>query len=216
MKENMDKKCFQMNEVTIWHRGGRTAANRVSLTLTSGERVLITGEEPEELRALARVSVGLERPREGSVEIDCRKTVLPEQFPYLESVRAVEYLLLPQIIQGVPREQAWKEVRELAKESGLWDRRTDRMELLTEYEKYLFLAAAGFAVRPGLLIAGNFMHALTGQERKDMGRILEQWTVRSGTAVLAFGNSWKGNFPFQRECFLREGKLEEIGNTAKV
>lgn len=206
----MDERSFRMEQVTVWHRGGRLAADRLSFGLGKGERVLLVGEEPEDVRALFETAAGLEKPQEGRILVEGRKAFLPEQFPYLASLRAVEYLLLPQLVQGIPRARAWENVRELVKESGLWDIRTNRVSFLTEYEKSLLMIAAAFSIYPEILIAGNFMYTLTAGERKAAGKLLEQWTMRFGTAVLAFGNAWNGNFPFQRKFVLREGRLREI------
>ena len=199
-----------MEQVTVWRRGGRLAADRLSFGLGKGERVLLAGEEPEDVRALFETAAGLEKPQEGRILVEGRKAFLPEQFPYLASLRAVEYLLLPQLVQGIPRARAWENVRELVKESGLWDIRTNRVSFLTEYEKSLLMITAAFSIYPEILIAGNFMYTLTAGERKAAGKLLEKWTMRFGTAVLAFGNAWNGNFPFQRKLVLREGRLREI------
>ena len=206
----MDERRFGMEHVTVWHRGGRLAADRLSFGLGEGERVLLTGEEPEDARALFETAAGLEKPQEGRILVRGRKAFLPEQFPYLASLRAVEYLLLPQLVQGIPRARAWENVRELVKESGLWDVRTNQVSFLTEYEKSLLMITAAFSIYPEILIAGNFMYTLTAGERKAAGKLLEKWTMRFGTAVLAFGNAWNGNFPFQRKLVLREGRLREI------
>ena len=206
----MDERSFRMEQVTVWRRGGRLAADRLSFGLGKGERVLLAGEEPEDVRALFETAAGLEKPQEGRILVEGRKAFLPEQFPYLASLRAVEYLLLPQLVQGIPRARAWENVRELVKESGLWDIRTNRVSFLTEYEKSLLMITAAFSIYPEILIAGNFMYTLTAGERKAAGKLLEKWTMRFGTAVLAFGNAWNGNFPFQRKLVLREGRLREI------
>ncbi|HIS27142.1 MAG TPA: hypothetical protein IAA57_09660 [Candidatus Pullilachnospira intestinigallinarum] len=206
----MDERSFRMEQVTVWRRGGRLAADRLSFGLGKGERVLLAGEEPEDVRALFETAAGLEKPQEGRILVEGRKAFLPEQFPYLASLRAVEYLLLPQLVQGIPRARAWENVRELVKESGLWEIRTNRVSFLTEYEKSLLMIAAAFSIYPEILIAGNFMYTLTAGERKAAGKLLEQWTMRFGTAVLAFGNAWNGNFPFQRKLVLWEGRLREI------
>ena len=206
----MDERSFRMEQVTVWRRGGRLAADRLSFGLGKGERVLLVGEEPEDVRALFETAAGLEKPQEGRILVEGRKAFLPEQFPYLASLRAVEYLLLPQLVQGIPRARAWENVRELVKESGLWDIRTNRVSFLTEYEKSLLMITAAFSIYPEILIAGNFMYTLTAGERKAAGKLLEKWTMRFGTAVLAFGNAWNGNFPFQRKLVLREGRLREI------
>ena len=206
----MDERRFGMEQVTVWRRGGRLAADRLSFGLGKGERVLLAGEEPEDVRALFETAAGLEKPQEGRILVEGRKAFLPEQFPYLASLRAVEYLLLPQLVQGIPRARAWENVRELVKESGLWDIRTNRVSFLTEYEKSLLMITAAFSIYPEILIAGNFMYTLTAGERKAAGKLLEKWTMRFGTAVLAFGNAWNGNFPFQRKLVLREGRLREI------
>lgn len=208
----MDERLFQMENVTVWHRGGRLAADRLSLSIREKERVLLVGEEPEDVRALFETAAGLEKPQEGRILIGGRKAFLPEQFPFLDSLRVVEYLLLPQLVQGIPRANAWENVRELVKESGLWEIRTNQVGFLTEYEKSILMITAAFSTGPEILIAGNFMYALTAGERKAVGKILEQWTIRFRTAVLAFGNAWNGNFPFQRKFLLREGRLQQLNS----
>ena len=205
----MDERSFRMEQVTVWHRGGRLAADRLSFGLGKGERVLLVGEEPEDVRALFETPSGLQKRQMRRKLVEGRKAFLPEQFPYLASLRAVEYLLLPQLVQGIPRARAWENVRELVKESGLWEIRTNRVSFLTEYEKSRLMITAAFSTCPEILIAGNFMYTLTAGERKAAGKLLEKWTMRFGTAVLAFGNAWNGNFLFQRKLVLREGRLRE-------
>lgn len=203
----MDEICFRMEQVTGWQRGGRLAAERITFSVREKEWLWITGEEPEDLTVLGEMAMGIRRPQEGRICMECPPGILPENFPYLEGLAAAEYLMLPLLAAGIPRETAWRKARPLIRESSLWEKRSVGAEFLTEYEKGLLAAMAAFSGEPRLLLAGNSMKTLTAGERKLLGEWIKRQALIRGTAILAMGNGWEGSFPFHRRMRLQAGML---------
>lgn len=90
----MDEMCLEMCKITRWERGYRLILDRVDFSVHKKEKVLIRGKIQEDTRQMFQVASGVTAVQEGTCRIS-RAGIIPEQFPDLERMRAMDYLLLP-------------------------------------------------------------------------------------------------------------------------
>ena len=206
----MDEMCLEMCKITRWERGYRLILDRVDFSVRKKDKVLIRGEIQEDIRQMFQVASGVTAVQEGTYRISCAG-IIPEQFPDLERMRAIDYLLLPLLTQGYNRKQAWGRIKPMVKTSTLWEKRMIYADNLTAYEKGVLLSIAALSTEPEM--AGDGISEMTEEERKKFGTLISGWLADLGMAFVAFGNLWEGILYFDRIYEIQNGHLLEIHNT---
>ena len=187
----MDEMCLEMCKITRWERGYRLILDRVDFSVHKKEKVLIRGKIQEDTRQMFQVASGVTAVQEGTYRIS-RAGIIPEQFPDLERMRAIDYLLLPLLTQGYNRKQAWGRIKPMVKTSTLWEKRMIYADNLTAYEKGVLLSIAALSTEPEIVLAGDGISEMTEEERKKFGTLISGWLADLGMAFVAFGNLWEG------------------------
>lgn len=208
----MDEMCLEMCKITRWERGYRLILDRVDFSVRKKEKVLIRGEIQEDIRQMFQVASGVTAVQEGTYRISCAG-IIPEQFPDLERMRAIDYLLLPLLTQGYNRKQAWGRIKPMVKTNTLWEKRMIYADNLTAYEKGVLLSIAALSTEPEIVLAGDGISEMTEEERKKFGTLISGWLADLGMAFVAFGNLWEGILYFDRIYEIQNGHLLEIHNT---
>lgn len=208
----MDEMCLEMCKITRWERGYRLILDRVDFSVHKKEKVLIRGKIQEDTRQMFQVASGVTAVQEGTYRISCAG-IIPEQFPDLERMRAIDYLLLPLLTQGYNRKQAWGRIKPMVKTSTLWKKRMIYADNLTAYEKGVLLSIAALSTEPEIVLAGDGISEMTEEERKKFGTLISGWLADLGMAFVAFGNLWEGILYFDRIYEIQNGHLLEIHNT---
>ena len=204
--------CLEMCKITRWERGYRLILDRVDFSVHKKEKVLIRGKIQEDTRQMFQVASGVTAVQEGTYRIS-RAGIIPEQFPDLERMRAIDYLLLPLLTQGYSRKQAWGRIKPMVKTSTLWEKRMIYVDNLTAYEKGVLLSIAALSTEPEIVLAGDRISEMTEEERKKFGTLISGWLADLGMAFVAFGNLWEGILYFDRIYEIQNGHLLEIHNT---
>ena len=205
----MDEICLEMRQITRWERGRRLILDHVDFSVSRKEKVLIKGDIREDTQEMFAVASGIITAQEGTGRISCAG-IIPEQFPDLERMRAMDYILLPQLAVGYDRKRAWERIRPVVKGSVLWEKRMIYAENLTAYEKSILLSIAAFSTEPEIVLAGDGLGKMTEEERKKYGTWLSGCLTDSGTAFVAFGNLWENIVYFDRICEIQNGYLRNI------
>lgn len=205
----MDEICLEMRQITRWERGQRLILDHVDFSVSRKEKVLIKGDIREDTQEMFAVASGITMAQEGTCRISCAG-IIPEQFPDLERMRAMDYILLPQLAVGYDRKRAWERIRPVVKGSVLWEKRMIYAENLTAYEKSILLSIAAFSTEPEIVLAGDGLGKMTEEERKKYGTWLSGCLTDSGTAFVAFGNLWENIVHFDRICEIQNGYLRNI------
>ena len=162
----MDEMCLEMCKITRWERGYRLILDRVDFSVHKKEKVLIRGKIQEDTRQMFQVASGVTAVQEGTYRIS-RAGIIPEQFPDLERMRSIDYLLLPLLTQGYNRKQAWGRIKPMVKTSTLWEKRMIYADNLTAYEKGVLLSIAALSTEPEIVLAGDGISEMTEEERKE-------------------------------------------------
>ena len=205
----MDEICLEMRQITRWERGQRLILDHVDFSVGREEKVLIKGDIREDTQEMFAVASGITMAQEGTCRTSCAG-IIPEQFPDLERMRAMDYILLPQLAVGYDRKRAWERIRPVVKGSILWEKRMIYAENLTAYEKSVLLSIAAFSTEPEIVLAGDGLGKMTEEERKKYGTWLSGCLTDSGTAFVAFGNLWENIVHFDRICEIQNGHLRNI------
>jgi lipoprotein-releasing system ATP-binding protein len=166
----------------VFRQGGvdLTVLDGIDLALQAGELVALVGPSGAGKSTLLHVAGLLERPTGGEVRIDARqcgglsderRTILRRttlgfvyQFHHLlPEFSALENVVIPQMIAGVPRDAARAKAAELLRRVGLGERLGHRPARLSGGEQQRVAIVRALANDPKILLAdeptGNLDHA---------------------------------------------------------
>lgn len=180
---NGDDYVLELRNVSKIYRQAReklTILDGVNLAIARGEMVALVGPSGAGKSTLLHIAGLLDRPTEGEVLIrgtDCARLSDAERsrvrrrglgFVYqyhhlLPEFTAIENVIMPQMIGGVPRSKARDRARELLDAMGLKSRETHRPGKLSGGEQQRVAIARAVSNGPTLLLAdeptGNLDHA---------------------------------------------------------
>lgn len=211
----MGEICFHMENVTKWHRYGKLAADKLSLSVEKGEGVLVTGWHGEGCQELMDLVTGYIRPDEGAVKSTLNCGLIPEKFPGLEFMKVADYALFPFIVKGVSKKEAWDKLRPFLKASCLWEKRDMKAGFLTKYEQCVLMAVMALAGNPDFLVMGNCTGDLDREEKKRFWNLLKIWLEELHPAFLCFSDTSEVPYPFVKRYRLCDGQWrKENGNSS--
>ena len=198
----------------------------VSFTLRPGEIVALTGPSGSGKSTLLQIAGLLERPSGGEVIIagesgarygDRRRTQIRREklgFVYqyhhlLREFSALENVVVPQLIAGVPKRKARERARALLNGLGLSAREGHRPARLSGGEQQRVAIARALANQPVLLLAdeptGNLDHATAGAVFQALLATVRQ----SGLAALIATHNAELAQRMDRRLGLDDGRLTE-------
>jgi lipoprotein-releasing system ATP-binding protein len=209
-------------------QGGQTleVLKGISLTLKSGEIVALVGPSGSGKSTLLHIAGLLERPTSGEVIIDgesgarlgdrrrtqIRREKLGFVYQYhhlLREFSALENVILPQMIAGVPKRKARERARELLASLGLAERETHRPARLSGGEQQRVAIARALANRPVLLLAdeptGNLDQATAEAVFLELLTVVRQ----SGLAALIATHNPELAARMDRRLALEDGHVVE-------
>jgi lipoprotein-releasing system ATP-binding protein len=213
----------------VFHQGGveLTVLNGIDLALRPGELVALVGPSGAGKSTLLHLAGLLERPDGGEVRIegqecgglsDERRTLLRRsalgfvyQFHHLlPEFSALENVMIPQMIAGVPRGVARDKAAALLQKVGLGERLDHRPARLSGGEQQRVAIVRALANDPQILLAdeptGNLDHATA---EGVMGTLIEVTRATGLAALIATHNLELAN-RLDRIVTLEDGKLRSI------
>ncbi len=184
---------LSLDAVTVHYEGQRVpAVVRASLTVSTGDFVVLTGRSGCGKTTLLSVAAGLVQPTAGSVSVDGRRTPLPGAdravvfqddalFPWLTVAENVAFALRMRGVAPVERRQRALGLLARVRLDGHADSRI--WELSGGMRQRVGLARA-LAAEPRFLLMDEPLGALDALTRERMkGLLIELW-AGSGTGVL--------------------------------
>jgi peptide/nickel transport system ATP-binding protein len=217
---------------------GRTvkAVRKVSLELDRQSSLALVGESGSGKSTLARCIVGLEVPTGGEILLDGElisgltreqlrpyrrhmQMVFQDPFASLNPRQRVgEIIAIGPMIQGVSREQAYAEARELLSLVGLSPESVDRYphEFSGGQRQRIGIARA-LAVKPKLIIADEPVSALDVSVQQQVLELLNELRRKFGLSMLFITHDLRVAATVCEEiAIMQHGEIVERGPTAQI
>jgi lipoprotein-releasing system ATP-binding protein len=202
--------------------------NGASLELAPGQSVALIAPSGAGKSTLLHLAGLLERPDVGEVRVggaatstmsDDKRTALRRteigfvyQFHHLlPEFSALENLVLPQMIAGLPRVQAAARARELLAYLGLAERETHRPAELSGGEQQRVAIARAVANGPRVLLADEPTGNLDPKTADHVFATLAALVKASGLAALIATHNMDLAARMDRRVTIREGQVVELG-----
>jgi NitT/TauT family transport system ATP-binding protein len=178
-------------------RGSVQALQGVNFEVQPGEFVVVVGPSGCGKSTLLTMLSGLEKPSEGTVEVDGKPVERPQRdrimmfqegalFPWLDALGNVEFGLRE---AGMPRAERRKVALEHLKEVQLQDFAEHQVHQLSGGMKQRVALARALALTPRLLLMDEPFAALDAQTRDDMlDRVQMLWAADRPTVLFVTHN----------------------------
>ena len=201
--------------------------NGIELALWPGQSVALVAPSGSGKSTLLHIAGLLEHPDRGDVYIDGRSTaILPDHertrirrqevgFVYqshhlLAEFSAIENVMLPQMIRGLPRREAHKRASELLAYLGLARRLTHRPAELSGGEQQRVAIARAVANAPRILLADEPTGNLDAHTADHVFAAFNQLVRASGLATIIATHNMDLAARMDRRVTLREGRVVEM------
>jgi peptide/nickel transport system ATP-binding protein len=212
------------------------AAKKISLELKRGSSLALVGESGSGKTTLARCIIGLESIDSGTIELDgerisgrSRAALRPYrkhiqmvfQDPYASlnpRQRVGDIVALGPMLNGVSREQAIAEARELLRLVGLKPEAVDRYphEFSGGQRQRIGIARA-LAVKPKLIVADEPVSALDVSVQKQVLELLNELRKSFGLSMLFITHDLRVAATVCEEiAIMQRGEIVEQGSTAEI
>jgi peptide/nickel transport system ATP-binding protein len=215
---------------------GVMAVNNVSLTLPKQGSLAIVGESGSGKSTLARCIIGLEKNESGAIELEnqvinglTRRALRPirqkiqmifqDPFSSLNPRQKVgDIISLGPMIQGVSRDEAWTQARELLRRVGLRAEAADRYphEFSGGQRQRIGIARA-LAVKPKLIVADEPVSALDVSVQKQVLELLDELREEMGLSLLFITHDLRvAATVCENILIMSKGQVVEQGTTEDV
>ncbi len=217
-------------------KGGVKAVQNVSLKLPKQGSLAIVGESGSGKSTLARCIIGLEHNELGEINLEGQiingmprrelrpirkkiQMIFQDPFSSLNPRQKVgEIISLGPMIQGVARDVAWEEARELLRRVGLRAEAADRYphEFSGGQRQRIGIARA-LAVKPKLIVADEPVSALDDSVQKQVLELLDELREEMGLSLLFITHDLRvAATVCENILIMSKGEVVEQGTTAAV
>jgi lipoprotein-releasing system ATP-binding protein len=209
-----------------YSEGGReiVVLRQLSLELESAERLAIVGESGVGKSTLLHILGTLDHPTGGRIIYSGKELPLNDeaalsafrnreigfvfQFHYLlPDFSAVENVMLPALIQGIPPAQARKQAEDLLESVGLKERMSHRPGKLSGGEQQRVSVARSVILQPKLILADEPTGSLDFRIGQEVHDLLFQLNEQRGVALIIATHNREFAEKIGRQLELRDGQL---------
>jgi lipoprotein-releasing system ATP-binding protein len=213
----------------VYRQGDATlhVLNGIELAVWAGQTVALVAPSGAGKSTLLHIAGLLEHPDHGDVYIDGRSTaILPDAertrirrseigFVYqshhlLAEFTALENVMLPQMIHGLPRKEARKRATELLSYLGLRERLPHRPAELSGGEQQRVAIARAVANAPRIILADEPTGNLDVHTAEHVFAALTNLVRSSGLATIIATHNMDLAARMDRRVTLREGRVVEM------
>lgn len=197
----------------------------ISLSVTKGEIVALVGQSGAGKSTLLQMVGLLDKPTAGFISIDGedvsrlydqkrtmirrRKIGFVYQFHFLQpEFSAIENVMIPQIIAGIPKDQAYANVKPMLERLGLGNRIDHRPARLSGGEQQRVAIARALANQPSLLLADEPTGNLDPQTSDEVFHLLIEQARDAGIGALIATHNMDLARRMDRILVLEQGQLK--------
>ena len=215
---------------------GVMAVKNVSLSLPRQGSLAIVGESGSGKSTLARCIIGLEKNESGDIELENQtingltrsafrpirqkiQMIFQDPFSSLNPRQKVgDIISLGPMIQGISRDEAWTQARELLRRVGLRAEAADRYphEFSGGQRQRIGIARA-LAVKPKLIVADEPVSALDVSVQKQVLELLDELREEMGLSLLFITHDLRvAATVCENILIMSKGQVVEQGTTESV
>ncbi|MCC7257139.1 MAG: cell division ATP-binding protein FtsE [Gammaproteobacteria bacterium] len=192
---------IRLDKITKLYAGGREALREVSLDISPGELIFLTGHSGAGKSTILKLLALVERPTRGQLLVDGRNVgrLAPAEIPayrrqvgmvfqdhkLLEDRSAFDNVALPLVIAGLPRREIDKRVRAALDQVGLLDKERQPPRNLSAGEQQRVGIARAVVGRPRLLIADEPTGNLDADLSLEIMQLFRRFNEVGVTMVIA-------------------------------
>lgn len=213
-----------LSNVSKRYPGGQDALTDVTLTVETGELVLVTGHSGAGKSTLLKLMAAIERPTAGSVLVNGQNvgTLRARGIPFLRRNFGLVFqdhkllfdrsvfdnVMLPLDIGGFDRREGARRARAALDKVGLLTREKSRPITLSGGEQQRLCIARAIVHRPAVLLADEPTGNLDAGYAAEIGRLFSEFNQVGVTVILATHDPLLAELLEPRMIRLRGGKLE--------
>ena len=200
------------------------ALRGVDLVVRQGERVAVLGASGAGKSTLLHILGALERPtsgtllyrgspvfdlgEEGLARFRNREIGFVFQFHHLlPEFNALENVMMPALIQGVPRTEARERAREMLTEVGLEHRVEHRPGELSGGEQQRVAVARALINRPAVLLADEPSGNLDSQNKRELHELLLRIHEEKEQTIIIVTHDKELSAIAHRQLLMKDGKM---------
>lgn len=200
----MDKPILDVNNLTKTFTSGSkelTVLNRVSFTIQAGKSCAIVGPSGSGKTTLLGLCAGLDQPTSGSVSLNGQEISSMDEsqlsavrnkqigfvfqsFQLISTLTALENVMVPVELRGVPYREVEKQASDLLSEVGLGDRLTHYPSQLSGGEQQRVGLARAFIHQPDILFADEPTGNLDGETGAQIEQLMFNLNTKLGTTLV--------------------------------
>lgn len=212
-----------LSGVSKRYPGGHDALSDITLTVETGELLLVTGHSGAGKSTLLKLMAAIERPTSGSVLVNGQNigTLRAGGIPFLRRNfglvfqdhkllfdRSVfENVMLPLDITGFDRREGARRARAALDKVGLLHKEKARPITLSGGEQQRLCIARAIVHRPAVLLADEPTGNLDAEYAAGIGRLFAEFNQVGVTIVLATHDPLLAELLTPRQVALRGGRL---------
>ena len=218
-------KIYQLDGVKI------PALDGVSFSICKGDYVSIMGPSGSGKTTLLDVMTTMMKPTDGKIFIEGKETTkmsnaelssfrgkkigfIFQTFNLLPKLNALENVIAPMWINGVPRGQRKERAKTLLTSVGLEDRMYNRPNQLSGGQKQRVSIARALALEPNIIVADEPTGNLDSKSGKIVMDILNDLHKKEGKTLIVVTHDESIGKKAQNQIILKDGKI--ISGGAKV
>lgn len=232
----MNKKiCMELKNIRRTYGKKETeidVLSDVNFTLKAGEIVALVGPSGSGKSTLLHIAGLLDSPTSGTIFVngenvskasDKKRTNVRKKsigFVYqshllLPDFNALENVMLPQLIAGVSKKEAYQKAMVLLEQVGLKDRVTHRSGELSGGEQQRVAIARALANNPSILLADEPTGNLDPKTSASVFQTLMQAVRQTGLSALIATHNPELAIQMDRQVTVQNGVLVELTNQSK-
>jgi len=217
-------KIYELDGINI------PALNGVSFEICKGEYVSIMGPSGSGKTTLLDVMTTMMKPTAGKVFIEGRETTtmsnndlasfrgkkigfIFQTFNLLPKLNALENVMAPMWINGVPRGERKKRAIALLKQVELGDRMYNRPNQMSGGQKQRVAIARSLAMEPNIIVADEPTGNLDSKSEKLVMEILNNLHKKEGKTLIVVTHDASIGKKAQKQIIIKDGKITSSGSS---